>query len=59
MGVTEEHDDTLDFIATYFIVQHFICAFLTELDKSVTCYNDKLFPLGIVPVLAQGNRIKV
>ena len=32
VGVTGEHDDTLDFVATHFIVQHFVCAFLAELD---------------------------
>ena len=55
VGVTWKHDDTLDFVATYFIVQHFVCAFLAELDESVTCNNDKLFPLGIVPMLTFSN----
>ena len=49
--VTREHDDRLYLVATYFIVQHFVCAFLAELDESVTCHNDKLFPFGIVPML--------
>ena len=51
VGVTREHDDRLYFVTTYFIVQYFICAFLAKLDKSVTCNHNKLFPLGIVPML--------
>ena len=55
VGVAREHDDRLYFVATHFIVQYFICALLAELDKSVTCYNNKLFPLSVVPVLTFGD----
>ena len=36
VGVAREHDDTLDFVATHFIVQHFIGTLFTELDEAVT-----------------------
>lgn len=51
VGVTREHDDRLNLFTTYLIVHHFVCAFFTELDKSVTRNNDKLFPLGVMPML--------
>ena len=32
-----------------------VSAFLTELDKSMTCYHNKLLPLGVMPVLTLSN----
>lgn len=55
VGVAGEHDDGLDFVTTNFIVQHFVCAFLAELDEAVARDDDKLFPLGVVPMLTLGD----
>ena len=55
VGVTREHDDTLDFVATNFIVQHFVGTLLAELDEAVARNDDKLFPLGVVPMLTLGD----
>lgn len=55
VGVTGEHDDGLDFVATNFIVQHFVGTFLAELDEAVARDDDELFPLGVVPMLTFGD----
>lgn len=55
VGVAGEHDDGLDFVTTNFIVQHFVCAFLAELDEAVARDDDELFPLGVVPMLSLGD----
>ena len=55
MGIARKHDDTLDLVATDFIVQDFIGSFLTELNESVTGNDDELFPFGVMPVLSFGD----
>ena len=37
-------------ITTHFIVPYFVCPFLTELNKSMPCYNNKSFPLAVMPM---------
>ena len=55
VGVAGEHDDGLDFVTTNFIVQHFVCSFLAELDEAVARDDDELFPLGVVPMFTLGD----
>ena len=55
MGVTGEHDDTLDFVTTHLVVEDFVGTFLAELDEAVARDDDELFPLGVVPMLALGD----
>ena len=55
MGVAGEHDDTLDFVTTYLVVEDFVGAFLAELDEAVARDDDKLFPLGVMPMLSLGD----
>ena len=55
VGVAGEHDDGLDFVTTNFIVQHFVCAFLAELDEAVARDDVDLFPLGVVPMFTLGD----
>lgn len=55
VGVTREHDDGLDFVTTHLVVEDFVGAFLAELDEAVARNDDKLFPLGVVPMLALGD----
>lgn len=55
VGVAGEHDDGLDFVTTNFIVQHFVCAFLAELDEAVARNDDELFPFGVMPMLSLGD----
>lgn len=55
VGVAGEHDDTLDFVTTHLVVEDFIGAFLAELDEAVARDDDKLFPLGVVPMLTFGD----
>lgn len=55
VGVAGEHDDTLDFVTTHLVVEDFVGAFLAELDEAVACNNNKLFPFGVMPMLALGD----
>lgn len=55
VGVTREHDDTLDFVTTHLVVEDFVRALLAELDEAVARNDDELFPLGVVPMLALGD----
>lgn len=55
VGVTGEHDDTLDFVTTHLVVEDFVRALLAELDEAVARDDDELFPLGVVPMLALGD----
>ena len=55
VGVTGEHDDTLDFVTTHLVVEDFVGAFLAELDEAVARDDDELFPLGVVPMLSLGD----
>ena len=55
VGVTGEHDDTLDFVTTHLVVEDFVGAFLAELDETVARNDDKLFPLGVMPMLSLGD----
>ena len=55
MGVTREHDDGLDPVTTHLVVEDFVGAFLAELDEAVARDDDKLFPLGVVPMLSFGD----
>ena len=57
VGVAGGHDDGLDFVTTNFIVQHFVCAFLAELDEAVARDDDELFPLGVVPMFTLGDTL--
>ena len=55
MGVTREHDDTLDFVTTHLVVEDFVRALFAELDEAVARDDDELFPLGVVPMLSLGD----
>ena len=55
VGVTGEHDDTLDFVTTHLVVEDFVRALLAELDEAVARDDDELFPLGVVPMLTLGD----
>ena len=55
MGVTGEHDNTLDFVTTHLVVEDFVRALLAELDEAVARDYDELFPLGVVPMLSLGD----
>lgn len=55
VGISREHDDRLYPVAGDFILQHFICPFLSHLYQAVALDDDKLFPFCVVPVLALGD----
>ena len=55
VGVAGEHNDTLDFVTTHLVVEDFVRALLAELDEAVARNDDKLFPLGVVPMLTLGD----
>ena len=55
VGVTGEHNDTLDFVTTHLVVEDFVGAFLAELDETVTRDDDELFPLGVMPMFSLGD----
>ena len=50
MSITGKHDDRLYFLSAHLIVKHFVCSFLTELNKTMPTDYNKLFPFGIVPM---------
>lgn len=54
VSVAREHNDALDFISTYLIIEDFTGSFLAKLNQTMTRNNDELLPLGVVPVFALG-----
>ena len=55
VGIAGKHDDGLDFVTTHLVVEDFVRALFAELDEAVARNDDKLFPLGVVPMLALGD----
>ena len=57
MGVAREHDDGLDFVARYFIVDNLgiRVGFISQLNESVTRNDREILELAVVPVLALGD----
>lgn len=55
VGIAGEHDDGLDFVTTHLVVEDFVGTFLAELDEAVARNDNKLFPLGVVPMLTFGD----
>ena len=54
MSITGKHDDRMYFLSAHLIVKHFVCSFLTKLNKPMPTDYNKLFPFGIVPVFTLG-----
>lgn len=52
VGIAGQHDDRLDFIARHFIFDDVVGALLSHLYQPVAFDDDKLFPLGVVPMLS-------
>ena len=55
VGIARNHDDRLDLVTADFIVQDLITPLFAHLDKAMTGNHYKLFPLGVVPMLAFGD----
>ena len=57
VGVTGEHDYTLNLLTRHFIFENLSIrvSFIAKLDESMTADYDKLLPFGVVPVLALSN----
>ena len=59
--ITCNHFNHFKLLATDLIVEDrirlavLVNTLLAELDETVTCHNDKLFPFGVVPMLTFGN----
>lgn len=54
VSVTREHNDALDFISTYLIIEDFTGSFLAKLNQTMTGNNDEQLPLGMMPMLTLG-----
>ena len=54
VSVAREHNDALDFISTYLIIEDFTGSFLAKLNQTMTGNNDEQLPLGMMPMLTFG-----
>ena len=55
MGVSGQHVDALDVVATNLKLYHLVCTQFALLDKAMTGHNNEEFPFCVVPVLTFGD----
>ena len=57
VGITRQHNHTLNLVAAHLVVQDFTLGIVlvAQLDQTMSAHHDKLFPLGVMPVLALGD----
>ena len=55
VGPTGNHIDCFNLISTHFKLNHFPGIYISLLNQTMAVNNNKLFPLGVVPVLPLGN----